>query len=161
MIPPHAHSTHSPIPDTSFWLGDIPFWTAQPHLHPFHRALHFHVFQPKICRIPPTGSRFKISNQNSSWLSQPGAVQLSNQNYVWISHEGSCQKILTNHPSGFPIQGRTQKFQLNILPHHPARVHSEISQKTPMFQPELTPIYCPSRIPSQYPSYIPFTKSHP
>ena len=142
---PSDNHTYSPSPDLSVWPRDILLWTAKPHFHPFHLALQFNIFQQKNLLIIPAGGRSKFPNQNSFQIPLPG----------------SCQNIMTNYPSIFPSWGPSQTFWLNILPHHPGRVYSETAQKTPTFQPELTPIYRPIRIPSQKPSYTPFTKSHP
>ena len=132
LIPSSTHSTHLPSPDPSVWLRDILFWTAWAHIHTFHRVFHFHVFQPKILLTLPAGGRFNISDQKSVRIPQPECIQ----------------KLLTNHPSIFPSWGPSHNFLLNILLCNPARVHSKISHKTPIFWSELTYNYRSSRIPS-------------
>ena len=141
LIPPHTHSTQSSIPDPSVWPSDILFRSAQPHLHPFHRALHFHVFWPKILLIPPARGRSKIPTKIPSGPPSQYPVKISNQPSLQMSQPGSIKN-----------------FQPNILPHHPARVCSNFPQENSMSQPHLTPNYPPRKITPQYPSCMPFTK---
>ena len=67
---------------------------------------------------------------------------------------------MTNHPSRFPRRSPSQTFRLNTLPHYPARVHSDVFHKTPLFRPELTLNHRPSKILSRCPSCKLFTNSY-
>ena len=80
-----------------------------------------------------------------------------------MSQLESSRHFLTKPPSIFPTWDTSSIFQPKKLPHCPARVHSKISQQSPMGCPELISIHRPSTIPSCAPSstLLPFHTKRP
>ena len=140
--------------------------------HPFHTLTKprpvFLIKGNHILDLPTTSPSFSSSASLSHFPTKNPPDYPSREpfrtfqpRFLLDPSDGVQTKIMSNYLSRFPRWVQCQTLRLNILPHHPDRVHSEIVQKTPMFRPHLTPSYHPSKIISQYPSYASFTKSHP
>ena len=106
MIPPCTHSTHSPRLDLSILPRDILLWTVQPHLHPFHQALHFF---------------FGAKNPSNS--PSPGPFQNFQPKFLLIIPSGDRSNFPTKIMSRSPSQGPIKNFWPTVHPDFPAKVH--------------------------------------
>ena len=77
---------------------------------------------------------------------------ISNQNSCRIPQLDSSRKFPTKPTSIFPTWDPSGIFQLKQLLHRPARVHSKISQQSPMGRPQLIHIHRTRKIPPCAPS---------
>ena len=140
LIPPSTHSTRFPSPDPCVWSRFTLFWTTRPHLHIFHRVLHFHVFQPKILLILLAGGRSKIYNQN----------------YFRIPLSGSNTKFPIKHPSTSPRYGLFQNFPETA--HVSNLSHTQLQPKQnyiTIIQLQTVCKITPKEHPSTHPTYYP------